>query len=645
MKNQLETKSRQPIIFMICGLLPAVLAPIGVVVEYDAPSKMAAFGTIVSALLLVFYLIKNKSMLLPKKGILILMAGIILWSLVSVIWSINNFAVWDGLFPWVSSFVFGILLINSISNLNGVLLVLKTMMLFITGLALIGIGQGLFGLDIIPQLHPPAITFVNRNSAALLMSFAFPIAFILTFSSRKMKDKGVALMCLAIIIGFIWLTETRSAILSLTIQALLCSVWLIWKQKSAWFISFSTISGIVLAISLGFFLLFKVGTLEAPNRDLQTTVEAFEAKYLEYRINSRIPHWVNTLSLVKDKPIFGTGFQNWKIEVIPYLHANLENHEHIDGIELLQLHNDPLQFVAEFGILGLIFMVLIFYYLFIYGRQLLSKRDQNEFELWYFVPFSAIIGIGVGSNLSFPLQLPIHILLFVTMIALIVKISNLNGLDEFANVSFKKFNILMIVVSIVIAGATIKYQTDKLKSDTLSKQAELYMESDPNNAMRKSRLALSKFSSNNHALLMQCFAYMKLGDLDRAEQLTRKFLESEPYSIKALSLLSEIFYNQGKFEESLELISDILDMQPRSVARRRNMAFLLFYKLDRIEEGIDQFKRLLDYDYRERSLFLVGGDLLKRGDTVRYTEIVNYLHERFPENEEYTAAFENLMKE
>lgn len=574
-----------------------------------------------------------------------LIFGIILWSLISMIWSTNVYAAWEGILPWISAFVFGMILINSISDMKGMLSVLKTILYFSTALALIGVFQGLIGWDLIPQLKPPAITFVNRNSAALLMSFAFPIAFIATFAAEKKGEKAVALLCLLVIVWFVWLTGTRSAFLSLGVQTILCPIWLIWKQKSFRFITFSIASVIVILMTVGAILLVKVGTLENPNKDLQASVEVFEAKYLgceECRINTRIPHWVNTFSLVKENPLLGTGFGNWKIEVIPYLHTNLANFEHIDGIDLLQLHNDPIQFIAEFGLFGLAFMILGILYFLRNGRQLLGDKTEDEYRIWYFAPFSAILGIVVGANLSFPLHLPIHILLFVTMIALITWICKHNGQDEFANLSLRKFNILFAGIAIVIAILTIRYHTAKLKSDTLSKLAELSMDTDPQNAMRKARLAKKTFSNNQHAQLMMCFAHMHLGEMGRAEQMTREYLIVEPYSLRALSLLSEIYYKTDKIEESAEMIRYILEMHPRSVARRRNLGFLLFYKLNKVDEGLEEFRKLLDYDRKERSLFLVGGDLLARQDTVRYKEIIHYLHERFPENEEYTTAFEGL---
>ena len=79
--------------------------------------------------------------------------------------------------------------------------------------------------------------------------------------------------------------------------------------------------------------------------------------------NPRIPIWLNTSKMIMDNWALGVGYNQWFVYYEKYQQAIVEDRLVSEVSKVNTTHNDPLQIVAELGIVGLLWIILFGYLL------------------------------------------------------------------------------------------------------------------------------------------------------------------------------------------------------------------------------------------------------------------------------------------
>ena len=144
--------------------------------------------------------------------------------------------------------------------------------------------------------------------------------------------------------------------------------------------------------------------------------------------NQRLQIWGQTMLLIQEKPLTGTGAGNWEIffpknglaEIVP------------TGKDIFfqRPHNDFLWVFSEIGLLGFLAYVGMFFVALFAGFKSLRNVDKNtRLNIW--ILLSGLIGYILITNLSFPLERIEHQIWLMLLFAVLFFYSRNDGQYSF----------------------------------------------------------------------------------------------------------------------------------------------------------------------------------------------------------------------
>lgn len=145
--------------------------------------------------------------------------------------------------------------------------------------------------------------------------------------------------------------------------------------------------------------------------------------------NSRTKMWSSAISYIKENPIMGCGYGNWKIASIPY------EKSYADEFQVAyHSHNDFLEITTELGIGGgLAYLAIFFFIGFCFLRYILNKKEGNEKRFVAIVFLSLLTVYCMDAVLNFPLERPVMQFFFAFIAAAAVSIFHTNKNTETAS--------------------------------------------------------------------------------------------------------------------------------------------------------------------------------------------------------------------
>ena len=221
------------------------------------------------------------------------------------------------------------------------------------------------------------------------------------FSTQLLVFLATCLMGTALI-----MSQSRGAIFSSVASICLLYTLFSWKQKKR--------SGLIF---IGSFVV--VILVYSVWMGVDPVIEKFSQTTEE--LPSRTSIWHDTLVMIKDFPVFGTGLGTYSLSFTIY-----KDQTYWPRV-IQHAHNDYLQFIAETGIIG--FALLIWGMVAFYKRvlrKLVSSNIQAD-PLRYYLLLGCISGISgllIHSITDFNLQIPANTYYFVFLLALSTSMYN-----------------------------------------------------------------------------------------------------------------------------------------------------------------------------------------------------------------------------
>jgi len=260
-------------------------------------------------------------------------------------------------------------------------------------------------------------TFVNHNHFAGFLEMTFPLGlgYVLSLgewngskqksflknliSSDNFQKQILLLFLLSMILLALFLSGSRmgifSTFLSLVFFYLAYTGFHRGDAKKSWIILFVLATAILYAFWIGFYPVFE--------RFLKIEQEA----------PVRTLVWKDMLSIIKDFPLFGTGFGNFSY-IYPLYKKAMEK-----AVVYKYAHNDYLQLIVETGLLGF-FSIITALALFLFSSlRFLKQLCQREDYFRFFLSLGALSGIVallIHSLADFNLHIPANALYFAFLI-------------------------------------------------------------------------------------------------------------------------------------------------------------------------------------------------------------------------------------
>ena len=396
-------------------LVPALGVPSELVLQDTLKSALIVFGTLGAALLLCWQRLRKPAPL-AWHPLLWLPLLLLAWALGSITWSHSYLASVEAI-RWA---LFALLLWLGLNTLTPARLSLLATGIH-WGAVLASLWVALqFWLDLrwFPQLPPPGSTFLNRNFYAEYVLCTLPFSVLLTAQAQGRAQIALRVFSTTFNVLALLLTGTRSALLALLVLAPVL-IYILWRYRERLEFARWLRADRVLASAIVGITLLGLGNLPTGNPYLareglgQTALErAFvrgkslttAAEYSTGSPSVRLQMWQATLRLIADQPLTGVGAGAWEVEVPRYQAAGtqLETDYYV--------HNEYLQLLAEYGLVGWVFsLALGLYLLWAMHRtwreeQASGSVDPREWP-WRAMLLASLLGLFIVSGAGFPWRL------------------------------------------------------------------------------------------------------------------------------------------------------------------------------------------------------------------------------------------------
>lgn len=279
-------------------------------------------------------------------------------------------------------------------------------------------------LPLFPQGPNPASTFVNRNFFSEFAVCTLPFSWLLLARARRSGEAVALALTNAFVVIAIFMTGTRSALVAMWLLFLLVLPLIAWKCRAQlpWRSWSRELQAIVAVAFFG--TVVGLGAIPSGNQKILDENRGRTPLELSVRrtqsigpqdssLSIRKVMWRATTHLLRDRPVFGVGAGAWENE-IPLYQA--------EGSQLetdYYAHNEFLQLLAEYGLVGWIFLALLAAYLIAAAwRAWVGRTPQEEAERpWRAVLLGSLLALMVVSNIGFPWRMATTGALFALCLA------------------------------------------------------------------------------------------------------------------------------------------------------------------------------------------------------------------------------------
>jgi O-antigen ligase/tetratricopeptide (TPR) repeat protein len=460
--------------------------------------------------------------------------------------------------------------------------------------------------------------YSNKNVLAASIFIKIPFALWLYTFHKDWKQKlafaGWAMSFLAIL--FLSSRAFYLGILVISV-AYLINLWVLYRREGQKaYRGKMVFYMVVLIASVALFTVVQKNLYSRPSiYNAGIVARLSQAKSTEYSTGERLRGWQRSLEVIKNEPLLGCGAGNWKIATLKQ-----ENQTKTDLIYQYRAHNDFIEVTTETGIPGgLLFLSLFILLIWPYTRSLIKKQESDH--LYYlFLPAFGMGAYAIDAFFNFPHDRPEIQILFALFIGSGIALTqNKTAIrpgekNDQPNVNHKKgvlepiqtANRLLTpiftggVLALVLGSIYIlalnfeslkmqKVVSDEIASGKLTLSSQKIASGFPwipnNNifgepiAVQKARYLfqekkfgeaidlLKKENPNPFDSRREYFiasAYFSMGKPDSALSYARQVLQIKPYLLENIKLMSNIYEQQGKIEETIPLLEKYLSQDKNS---------------------------------------------------------------------------------
>lgn len=276
-----------------------------------------------------------------------------------------------------------------------------------------------FDLSPFPQGPNPGSTFINRNFFAEFAVCTLPFSMLLLARARRSGGAVLLALTTGLVVTAILMTGTRAALLALWLQLLLVWPLIAWRcggqfaifapgqPHRAWPLALLAVTVVLLgAIPTGNSKIVDEDRgLTALQRGLVRTQSIGPD---DESLGLRMVMWRATLTVIRANPLNGVGAGAWEAEVPLYQEpgAQLETDYYV--------HNEFLQLVAEYGLVGWAFILALAAWLLRAAWRTWKDTgaEADAERPWRAALLCSLLALFVVSNIGFPWRLAVTGALF-----------------------------------------------------------------------------------------------------------------------------------------------------------------------------------------------------------------------------------------
>jgi len=629
-------------IFLIMKMVFICVAPFFIINGiYDfANLPQSIFIRIGSLCLIIVWLIKetlhrqSKLFLLPIHIPLILF---FIWSAITLNWAANVFEGVVTWLMWIGPFMAFLVFFHSMKSKQECMFILYAVYVSGIAVALLGIGQYLFGVKIVPQVAIPSATFANKNMAAHYMVLTIPLGLGFFLSSKKNWTNWFFGLTSALLVVFLFYTHARAGWLAFFVEMVVFSTMLLWnRQTIANRIVFdkhkimATIAALMLTVVMIHFsshgfswtltnqiqrivrdasqLLniqkaddsLKIDVVDDGKEKDETTdtkdlleIAKSKPKQSESSFAGRFAIFRNSWEMIKDYFIFGVGLGNHKVYYPLYFRKVVVERWFSEQFQLTNAHNDYIQTWSETGTIGMFLLLLGAIGTVYMIKRILVYEKENRFMIIGMAV--CMSGLLMNAFFSFPFQRalpPLLLMIYLAAIGYFYVHYTKPAYVQFSPV----FSIILIFVVFIFTSQLYGLERKWLQCDrfylriTSAEKAKMW-----HGVIREAKNAISLNPHRRKILSYMGRAYIESGSSEKGIEALKKVIEVYPYHMNAMLNLGVAYGNVKDYESALKTYQGVINIKP-DYAKVHNNVANIYMKQKKLDKALQSFRLAASFD-------------------------------------------------
>ena len=449
-----------------------------------------------------------------------------------------------------------------------------------------------------PQGPNPASTFVNRNFFAEFVVCTLPFSTLLILRAKASALIALLAFTTAFNLVAMMMTGTRSALLALLAMLLVLPVILYRYRKLFAFSSWGAGSrillfGVLLGTTLGLGLINTnnpkiIEEHRLEQRGMNALERAFARsksmtqteEYTQRSFSVRLVMWKATARIIQARPFSGVGAGAWEVD-IPLYQA--------EGSQLetdYYVHNEILQLLAEYGLVGWLFLLCLLGYLTQAAWKTLraaTPDEQAEAPLRA-ITLLAMLMFLIVSNAGFPWRMASTGALFALMLAILGASDarlGYRGVMAGTRLPWKPAysQVGAVVMMICLALAAYVSQQAAESESKIVRAVKLALSISQSGDYHNPRWDKTKremlnliqegIELNPHyrkITPMVADELAKWGDWRNAVWIWESVLGSRPYVVAIMSNVARGYAQMGQNDKALEYLKRAKELQPKATS-------------------------------------------------------------------------------
>jgi O-antigen ligase len=446
--------------------------------------------------------------------------------------------------------------------------------------------------NFIYQAVKPAGTFGNKNMLGHFLVISFALSLTFAISSKTIKTTIIYTLLVVIFATMMIHINTRATWIASFVILFFMVVYLFkFKEFNT---QFNTNK--IIIFTLGIILWF--GLINTNHNGFKWRFDGISDRISQTANtqNPRIPMWVNTLEMIKDNPLIGSGIGGWENQYIKYYDRVLKDSTFNENIRAERVHNEYLAMLAGVGIIGFLLFLWGVFYVFKIALNNLKNNNKEDKYLTLAITL-AIIGFGVNAFFSFPIRVFFPGFLIMSLLGLLVvlqnKVKTTNNYFYFS----KQFGYLLSV-PIIMLGVIFSWKSYNILLSTnyyYESQALIYGNSSKPIIIDRLLKSVYHNPENADALSLLGERAIRSGKFEKGVDLVQKALTIKPYNDFSLLRLAMAYDVKGDKDNSIKTLHRILEFDKRNVKAHGQLARLYFEK-GNFEKGQKHKKLMLKWN-------------------------------------------------
>ena len=589
------------ILALMMFLTPAIGVPNELMLQDTLKSIVVSFAA-VGAGLLFFWQQRNRRDSLRWHALMWLPLALMFYALGSMVWSHTYLGGVEAI-RW---FIFSLILwlgINTFSR-QRIPYLFEGIHWGAVVCSLWTVLQFYFDFSYFPQGPNPASTFVNRNFFAEFVVCTFPFTAYLLAQAKTSSRITLLSFTLGFNIIALMMTGTRGALAAMWVLLLLgFPVIAILYRKQFGFSTWNS-GKRILALGVLFATVVTMGLVKSENPKViadrayyGNVTTPFDMAFKRTASIStsdgsfgvRLIMWKATLVMIKANPVTGVGAGAW--EAMQPLYQ-------VEGSQLetdYYVHNEILQLLAEYGLIGLLFLTgLIGYLLRATWETLLNRSPEGLIEAPVrAVTLASLLAFLIVSNIGFPWRLASTGSLFALSLALLAASDarlSIRGPLAAARLAWKPAYSQVLAVALMVCLALTAYISQQAAATehkivsavkialTISSSRDVNNPKWDKSKREMLQLAKEGVAINTHyrkITPMVADELAKWGDWKNAIWIWESVILSRPYVVAMMSNVARGYAQLGNNEKALEFLARCEKIQPKAVSVRSLKVILM----------------------------------------------------------------------